>query len=237
MNLLRIAAFSLISLPLSAQVPGYMGKRLFTGIDLHTSPYIQYALGNADLAASPRIPINLRPGIHVSYVRSRVSQVSGIVHYFRTPHQYTYIDNSGWSTSFYDVYYSLRSVTAGAQYTRFVGKEIAPVGKYLRMGAGVCFTSYFDNQNSPLLNIDGTKAKLSKNLFASFGLGKQVVPMSGYLLDVGAEVNFNGSVVRTIALLDDNGLDENMQRRWHAMNRIGLAFLTNLYIRGSGFLD
>ncbi|MBC8047585.1 MAG: hypothetical protein H7Y00_12370 [Fimbriimonadaceae bacterium] len=234
---------TIITINLSAQAPGYMGKKL----SVSYSPTLSvafYDLGD-DYRDIPSVGINLRHDFEAEYVLGRGLSLSPGIKFIGTKMFQTQINDDG--SSYEEAGFigdvKIKSTGFSLKLKNYSFKKrgsIAPVGKYksfelvlIRSKAETLrFYDYFDNGGSPTYFIENTvedyNFEINKAFGVVFGGGSQNIYFDKLLIDTGWEL---GLVIPH--LFTDTGANTG----GYAYSEEGFSDLVNARIAGTYFLN
>jgi hypothetical protein len=213
---------------LSAQVPGYLGKRFILKADFFTTPALYrptaanrgaFLSNNSNLygSAQSSVAFNYRFGLEGSYVVSRTQSVSIAADYLKTgaildrafsKSLSPFASQSGFDSHY--LFYNLTGITADIGYKSFKASKgsIAPMGKYLAYHLSATFVTgeILDKKTSYYSDVSRSHAKLGINpkfILPSFGVewGNNNIFFDKLVFNYGFRFNMPLNLKRFIRIL------------------------------------
>jgi hypothetical protein len=182
-RILSILLFCTLLAPISAQVPGYIGKRFLIQAGIHVFPQFSIFPVNVVQPYSNYFisGINYRLELGTEFVISRKSSIGINGQYFCTAAAPL---GGGYP---YSNRYAIEGGSVGAVFKTYFGQWIAPVGPYFKAEGGAIFYSVSDPQN----NYGGSfPSQTIYNGYVGFGFGRTHIFANRISLDYGGEIAF-----------------------------------------------
>jgi hypothetical protein len=211
---------------LSAQVPGYLGKRFILKADFFTTPSLYrptaanqgaYMGGNLYGDAENSLALNYRFGAEGSYAISRTQSISVAADYLKTG---AILRNafskslspfaSNGNFDYHYLFYNLTGMTADIGYKVFAPSRgsIAPMGKYISYHLAATFVTgeILDKKTTYYSDIIKTHAKLNINpkfIHPSIGIewGNNTIFFDKLVFNYGLRFNIPLNLPRMVRIL------------------------------------